>query len=53
MVHASKTTPSSVTAGSAALVSREGSIDWLCWPGIAFFACVFSRRCFGTAENGY
>jgi GH15 family glucan-1,4-alpha-glucosidase len=36
---------------TAALVSKEGSIDWLCWPTFASGACFASLL--GTAENGY
>ena len=36
---------------SAALVSREGSIDWLCWPTFSSSACFASLL--GTAKNGY
>ena len=36
---------------SAALVSRDGSIDWLCWPDFSSPACFASLL--GTAANGY
>lgn len=36
---------------TAALVSREGSIDWLCWPDFSSAACFAGLL--GTKENGY
>ena len=36
---------------TAALVSLEGSIDWLCWPDFSSGACFAALL--GTAENGY
>jgi GH15 family glucan-1,4-alpha-glucosidase len=35
---------------SAALISREGSIDWLCWPRFDSDACFAALL--GTPENG-
>jgi GH15 family glucan-1,4-alpha-glucosidase len=36
---------------TAALVSRNGSIDWLCWPHFASAACFAALV--GTKENGF
>ncbi len=36
---------------TAALVDRNGSIDWMCWPDFSAEACFASLL--GTEENGY
>ena len=36
---------------SAALVDRNGSIEWLCWPDFSSAACFAALL--GTEENGY
>src|SRR5665213_1006367 len=36
---------------TAALVSREGSIDWLCWPTFSSPACFAALL--GTRDNGF
>ena len=36
---------------TAALVDRNGSIDWLCWPDFSSEACFASLL--GTKDNGY
>ncbi len=36
---------------TAALVGRDGSIDWLCWPDFASAACF--AKLLGSEENGF
>ncbi len=36
---------------TAALVCREGSVDWLCWPDFSSGACLAGLL--GTRDNGY
>lgn len=36
---------------TAALIARNGSIDWLCWPNFGGDACF--ARLLGTEENGF
>ena len=36
---------------TAALVDKEGSIDWLCWPAFSSEACF--AKLLGSSENGY
>jgi GH15 family glucan-1,4-alpha-glucosidase len=36
---------------TAALISREGSIDWLCWPSFSSGACFAALL--GTRDHGY
>ena len=36
---------------TAALVNKDGSIDWLCWPSFSSAACFAALL--GTKENGY
>ncbi len=36
---------------TAALISKEGSLDWLCWPNFSSVACFASLL--GTKDHGY
>jgi GH15 family glucan-1,4-alpha-glucosidase len=52
-LHAARIEAYSILADgeTAALLSREGSIDWLCWPNFASGACFAALL--GTEEHGF
>ena len=52
-LHAARIEAYSILADgeTAALLSRDGSIDWLCWPNFASGACFAALL--GTGEHGF